>query len=104
MGNRSATAGYICVRCLEITRVSFTLRAMRTCAKMRCDAEPIATVSLRYAEREVSIEPLLAERDRHLLDLCREHIDRLTPPVGWVVRDARIVTLPEAAEPAALAV
>ena len=66
---------------------------MRTCAKMRCDAEPVATVSLRYQERSVSIGDLLPERDRHLLDLCREHVDRMTPPVGWSVDDSRVVTL-----------
>jgi Protein of unknown function (DUF3499) len=63
---------------------------MRTCAKMRCDAEPVATVSLRYDEREVAVGDLLPHRDRHLLDLCREHVDRMTPPVGWTVRDARV--------------
>ncbi len=68
---------------------------MRTCAKMRCDAEPVATVTLRYAEREVAIGSLLAERDRNLLDLFREHVERMTPPVGWTVRDVRVVTLPE---------
>jgi hypothetical protein len=73
---------------------------MRTCAKMRCDAEPVATVSLRYAEREVTIDDLVAERDRNLLDLCREHVERMTPPVGWTVRDGRVAPLP----PRALAV
>ena len=56
---------------------------------MRCAAEPVATVSLLYAEREVLIGDLLPERDRNLLDLCREHVDRMTPPVGWNVRDLR---------------
>lgn len=56
---------------------------------MRCAAEPVATVSLHYAEREVVIGDLLAERDRNLLDLCREHVDRMTPPVGWTVSDHR---------------
>jgi len=32
---------------------------------------------------------LLAERDPNLLDLCDEHVERMTPPVGWVVRDER---------------
>lgn len=75
---------------------------------MRCDAEPIATVSLRYVEREVAVGPLLAERDRNLLDLCRDHVDRMTPPVGWTVRDSRVTTLPASAvvapSPAAVAV
>jgi hypothetical protein len=56
---------------------------------MRCDAEPVATISLRYAEREVVIAELVDERDPNLLDLCAEHVGRMTPPVGWAVRDVR---------------
>ena len=59
---------------------------------MRCDREPVVTVSLSYQDREVIVGELLAERDPHLLDLCREHVDRMTPPVGWIVRDVRDVT------------
>ena len=62
---------------------------MRTCAKMRCNADPAATVSLHYADREVVITDLLGERDPNLLDLCEEHVSRMTPPVGWTVRDDR---------------
>ena len=62
---------------------------MRTCAKMRCGQPPLATVALVYAERHVVITDLLAERDPNLLDLCAEHVDRMTPPVGWVVIDER---------------
>jgi len=47
---------------------------MRACAKMRCGQEPVATVSLRYAERRVVVADLRAERDPNLLDLCREHV------------------------------
>jgi hypothetical protein len=56
---------------------------------MRCTAEPAATISLRYAGREVVIGDLQAERDPNLLDLCDEHASRMTPPVGWTVRDER---------------
>ncbi len=69
---------------------------------MRCDAEPVATVSLRYAERQVAIGDLTPQRDRHLLDLCREHVERMTPPVGWTVHDARAEALRDA--PAVVAV
>jgi uncharacterized protein DUF3499 len=62
---------------------------MRACAKMRCGQEPVVTISLSYTEREVVVADLLAERDPNLLDLCREHVDRMTPPVGWTVRDLR---------------
>jgi Protein of unknown function (DUF3499). len=65
---------------------------MRTCAKMRCGQEPVVTVSLAYTEREVVVADLLPERDPNLLDLCRDHVDRMTPPVGWTVRDLRQVT------------
>jgi Protein of unknown function (DUF3499) len=56
---------------------------------MRCNAEPAATVALLYADRQVVIGDLNAERDPNLLDLCDEHVSRMTPPVGWTVRDAR---------------
>jgi len=56
---------------------------------MRCGAEPVVTVALAYADRAVIIRDLAAERDPNLLDLCREHADRMTPPLGWTVRDAR---------------
>jgi hypothetical protein len=56
---------------------------------MRCDREPVATVTLAYREREVVIEELTDERDPQLLDLCREHTSLLTPPVGWTVMDRR---------------
>jgi hypothetical protein len=65
---------------------------MRVCAKMRCGHEPVVTVSLRYAERAVVIEELRLERDPSLLDLCREHADRMTPPVGWAILDRRTVS------------
>jgi hypothetical protein len=62
---------------------------MRICAKMRCGHEPVATVSLRYDDREVVLDDLSADRDPNLLDLCREHVARMTPPVGWQIRDER---------------
>jgi hypothetical protein len=62
---------------------------MRTCAKMRCGQPPVATVALAYTERTVVVSDLLPERDPNLLDLCDEHVARMTPPVGWVVVDER---------------
>jgi hypothetical protein len=61
---------------------------------MRCGSEPVATVNLDYARRTVSIGPLYPQRDPNLLDLCREHSERMTPPLGWILSDER--------EPAAL--
>jgi Protein of unknown function (DUF3499) len=56
---------------------------------MRCGSEPAVTVSLRYAEREVLVADLMPQPDPNLLDLCAEHVGRLTAPVGWTVRDVR---------------
>ena len=73
-GNRSATAGTSVCSSAPFGDVlasdawkshacDLPCATMRTCAKMRCEAEPVATVSLRYAEREVVVVDLLAERD-----------------------------------------
>ncbi|MEX0984640.1 MAG: DUF3499 family protein [Actinomycetota bacterium] len=59
---------------------------MRTCAKMRCADPPSVTVTLRYQQREVVIGALVPESDPNLLDLCREHAGRMTPPQGWTLR------------------
>ncbi|MEX0988744.1 MAG: DUF3499 family protein [Actinomycetota bacterium] len=71
---------------------------MRTCAKMRCEAGAIATVALRYGEREVLVADLTPQPDRNLLDLCEEHIRTLKPPLGWRIRDDRnVLILPDVA-------
>lgn len=62
---------------------------MRRCAKFHCELEARATVAVRYADRIVLIGDLLERPDPNLLDLCREHADRLSPPVGWTCRDQR---------------
>ena len=49
----------------------------------------MSTVALVYVDRAVVVTDLLPERDPNLLDLCDEHVQRMTPPVGWVVRDER---------------
>ena len=56
---------------------------------MRCSEEPAATVSLNYSDREVIVADLLPARDPNLLDLCDDHVGRMTAPVGWTVKDQR---------------
>jgi hypothetical protein len=53
---------------------------------MRCEAEPVAALVLRYEEREVVVEPVRPVRDPATLELCREHAAKVTPPVGWTIR------------------
>jgi Protein of unknown function (DUF3499) len=64
---------------------------VRACAKIRCGAVANATVVLRYGSREVVVLDLLERHDPNLLDLCEDHVGRLTPPMGWSVTDARTV-------------
>ena len=40
-------------------------------------------MALRYGDREVLVGELSPEADPSLVDLCREHAERLTPPIGW---------------------
>lgn len=62
---------------------------MRMCHKMRCEAEPVAAMFLRYEQREVVIEPVASDPAPGVVELCREHAARMTPPMGWSVRDRR---------------
>jgi Protein of unknown function (DUF3499) len=64
-------------------------RGVRRCAKTRCERSPSATASLLYGAREVCLVDLIREPDPRFVDLCEDHIARLVPPVGWVVRDDR---------------
>ena len=62
---------------------------MRTCAKLRCRSIASVTVTLRYGDREVLIDGLAPDTDPNLVDLCFDHAERLTPPIGWSMVDLR---------------
>jgi hypothetical protein len=57
---------------------------------MRCAARAVATIGLSYEQRTVVIGALVADPNPNLLDLCSDHVTRLTPPRGWIVRDERV--------------
>jgi hypothetical protein len=57
---------------------------------MSCPAEPVATISLRYADRRIVIGGFRPQRDPRPLDLCSRHLAAMTPPVGWLVDDERL--------------
>ena len=63
---------------------------MRICAKLRCRTSATVTVALSYRDREVVVGELAPDTDPTLVDLCREHADRLTPPIGWRIVDVRV--------------
>jgi hypothetical protein len=49
------------------------------------------TLTYHYAQSQVWLDDLSAERDPHAYDLCERHANRLTAPQGWQVRDRRHV-------------
>ena len=50
------------------------------------------TLALRYGDREVLVGELSPDTDPSLVDLCREHTERLTPPIGWRIVDLRVAS------------
>ena len=55
-------------------------------------------MSYNQASRVVFLGPLSAERDPSLYDLCRFHVDRLTPPTGWTVDRFRPTIVEDSAD------
>jgi hypothetical protein len=60
----------------------------------------VATASMLYGAREVSLVDLIREPDPRFVDLCGAHIAKLVPPLGWVVRDDRTDAPADASEQA----
>ena len=63
---------------------------MRICAKPRCRSRASVSVALRYDEREVLVGELSRDLDPGLVDLCSEHVGRLTAPMGWRIIDLQV--------------
>ena len=58
---------------------------MRTCSRIGCST-PASTMALvRYEAREIELTDLPDEPDPRLVELCSDHADRLTPPLGWTI-------------------
>ena len=61
----------------------------RYCARPTCSRQAVATMSYDQRACTVYLGGLSPERDPAFYDLCRFHVDRLTPPNGWTVRRVR---------------
>lgn len=75
------------------------LPLVRECVKPGCGRPAEVTAGVRYAERVAWLGDLVTERDPNLLDLCREHGDRLRPPRGWRVVDDRSPAPDDSSDP-----
>ncbi|WYY07734.1 DUF3499 domain-containing protein [Gordonia hydrophobica] len=55
----------------------------RQCCRPGCSRIAVATLTFVYAESTAVIGPLSAADEPHSWDLCSQHADRITVPVGW---------------------
>ena len=61
----------------------------RQCARPTCSRQAVATMSYDQSTCTVYLGGLAPEREPSYYDMCRFHVDRLTPPTGWTVRRVR---------------
>lgn len=52
---------------------------------MTCGRAATSTLTYVYADSTAVLGPLSTTQDPHGYDLCENHADRLTAPVGWQV-------------------
>jgi hypothetical protein len=68
---------------------------VRICSRTACKEPAVFTLTYVYRDSTAVLGPLAAYVEPHCYDLCAEHADRLTAPMGW-----ELVRLPAAAEDA----
>ncbi|OLT38178.1 hypothetical protein BJF79_05450 [Actinomadura sp. CNU-125] len=56
---------------------------VRTCSRTACKAPAVFTLTYVYRDSTAVLGPLAAYAEPHCYDLCAEHSERLTAPMGW---------------------
>jgi hypothetical protein len=74
----------------------------RLCGRPGCGQDATASLAFQYANRRVWLDDL-TDPEPSTIDLCTQHADRLSVPVGWSGQDRRAV-LHEPEMPASVAV
>jgi hypothetical protein len=71
---------------------------VRICSRTACKAPAVFTLTYVYRDSTAVLGPLATYAEPHCYDLCAEHSERLTAPMGW-----ELVRLPveEETEPSA---
>lgn len=67
----------------------------RTCSKVACSREAVATLTYDYADSMVVLGPLSLAHEPHTYDLCALHADRLSAPQGWQVVRHQVIGEPQ---------
>ncbi|TPW73576.1 DUF3499 family protein [Schumannella sp. 10F1B-5-1] len=57
----------------------------RTCSKVACTEQAVATLTYVYADSMAVLGPLSFRTEPHSYDLCAKHAERLSVPQGWSV-------------------
>lgn len=77
----------------------------RRCSRPGCGRPAVATLTYAYSESTAVVGPLAPNSEPHSWDLCAQHAERITAPLGWemlrvnridVDEDEEIVALAEA--------
>ena len=58
---------------------------VRRCSRTACALPAVATLTYVYADRAAVVGPLAVHAEPHCYDLCEDHANRLTAPLGWEV-------------------
>ena len=57
----------------------------RRCSRTACLRSAVATLTYVYADQTAVLGPLATFAEPHAYDLCEEHSQRLSAPLGWEV-------------------
>jgi len=57
----------------------------RRCSRPGCKQDSVYTLTYVYRDSTAVLGPLAAYVEPHCYDLCADHADRLTAPLGWDV-------------------
>jgi hypothetical protein len=57
----------------------------RTCSRVACPRDAVATLTYVYADSMAVLGPLSNTHEPHSYDLCAIHAERLSAPQGWQV-------------------
>jgi len=58
---------------------------VRRCSRTACNRVAESTLTYVYADSTAVLGPLATYSEPHCYDLCAQHSERLTAPVGWEV-------------------
>ena len=65
----------------------------RTCVRPGCGARAEATLTYHYASRTAWLDTIGDEHEPSSYDLCHQHANRFTVPLGWNREDRRAPAL-----------